>query len=60
MTYTPAWKIPPNRFIKYEDRPFTLPANAYGICKSGVETVAIFMDKNGKQQEMQAYIKWEN
>ena len=59
MTYIPVWKRPPNRFIKYEARPFTLPANAYGIVKSGIETIAIFKDKNGNDQEMQAFIKWK-
>ena len=60
MTYTPVWKRIPNKFHRYEDRSFTLPANAYRVIKSGVETIAIFNDKNGKQQEMQAYIKWDN
>lgn len=60
MTYTPVWKRSPNKFIRYEDRPFTLPANAYGVIKSGVETMAVFHDKNGKQQEMQAFIKWSS
>lgn len=58
MIYVPVWKRSPNKFIRYEDRAFTLPANAYGEIKSGVETVAVFNDKNGKQQEMQAYVKW--
>ena len=60
MTYTPVWKRSPNKFVRYEDRLFTLPANAYGVIKSGVETIAIFNDKNGKQQEIQAYIKWDS
>ena len=30
----------------------------YGVVKPGVETIAIFNDKNGKQQEMQAFVKW--
>lgn len=59
MIYVPIWKRPPNKFIRYEDRRFILPANAYGTVKSGIETVAIFKDKNGKDQEMQAFIKWE-
>ena len=60
MPYTPVWKRPPNKFIRYEERPFTLSVNAHGIIKSGVETIAVFRDKNGRAQEMQAYIKWEN
>lgn len=59
MTYIPVWKRSPNKFIKYEDRPFTLTANAHGIVKSGIETIAIFKDKNGNDQEMQAFIKWD-
>lgn len=59
MIYVPVWKRPPNRFIRYEDRPFALPENAHGIIKLGIETVAVFRDKNGKEQEMQAFIKWE-
>lgn len=58
MPYTPVWKRSPNKFSRYEDRSFTLPANAHGLVKHGVETVAVFNDKNGKQQEMQAYVKW--
>lgn len=59
MIYVPVWKRPPNKFIRYEERPFTLPANANGVVKSGIETIAIFRDKNGKDQGMQAFIKWE-
>lgn len=58
MTYIPVWKRSPNKFLRYECRPFTLPPNAYGVVKPGVETIAIFNDKNGKQQEMQAFVKW--
>lgn len=57
-TYIPFWKRPPNIFIKYEDRPFVLPVNAYNIVKSGTETMAIFKDRNGKTQEMSAFIRW--
>lgn len=59
MTYIPAWNRSPNKFTRYEDRPFTLPKNAHGLRKSGVETIAIFKDKNNKEQEMQAFIKWD-
>ena len=59
MIYVPVWKRPPNKFLRYEERLFALPANAHGIVKSGIETVAIFKDKNGKEQEMQAFIKWK-
>lgn len=58
MTYIPVWKRSPNKFIRYEDRSFTLPPNAYGIVKHGVETVAVFNDKKGNQQKMEAFVKW--
>jgi len=58
MIYIPVWKRPPNKFIRYEDVPFKLKHNAYGIIKTGIETVAVFNDKNGKEQRMAAYIKW--
>lgn len=60
MIYIPVWKRSPNKFLRYEDRSFILPPNVYGIVKSGTETIAIFKDKNGKEQEMQAFIKWNN
>ncbi len=56
--YIPVWNRTPNKLVRYEERPFTLPANAYGKIKSGIETFAIFKDKNKKDQEMQAFIKW--
>ena len=56
--YIPVWNRATNKLIRYEDRPFTLPANAHGKIKSGIETFAIFKDKNKKEQEMQAFIVW--
>lgn len=56
--YIPVWNRDTNKFIRYEERPFTLPANAYGKIKTGIETLAIFKDKNKKEQEMQAFIEW--
>ena len=56
--YIPFWNRPPNKFIRYYEKPFKLKANAYGIEREGVETIAVFKDKNGKEQEMVAYIKW--
>jgi len=29
-----------------------------GLKEGGVETIAVFKDKNGKEQEMVAYIEW--
>lgn len=56
--YIPVWNRPPNKLVRYEERPFTLPANVCGTIKSGIETFAIFKDKNKKDQEMQAFIEW--
>jgi len=58
--YNPVWNRSPNKFIRYESRTFGLPPNAYGIVKSGIETFAIFKDRHGKEQEMTAYITWDN
>lgn len=55
--YIPFWNRPPNKFIRYYEKPFKLGPNAYGIEREGVETIAVFKDKNGKEQEMVAYIK---
>jgi len=56
--YIPIWNRSPNKFIGYEERVFELPKNALGEIKSGISTYAIFMDRNGKIQEVEAYIKW--
>lgn len=56
--YIPFWTRSPNKFIRYYEKPFKLKANAYGIEREGVETIAVFKDKNGKEQEMVASIKW--
>jgi len=58
MTYIPIWNRPPNKFIRYEYKSFILPPNAYGITKSGIGTMAVFKDKNGKEQLIEAFIKW--
>ncbi len=60
MIYIPFWKRPPNKFIRYEDVSFSLKPNAYGFVLNGIETIAIFKDKNGKEQRMTAHIKWLN
>lgn len=56
MSYTPVWKRPPNKFVRYEEREFVLKPNAYGIVLSGIETIAIF----NTDKEITAYIKWNN
>lgn len=56
--YIPFWNRPPNKYIKYYEKPFKLSPNAQGITHEGIETIAVFKDRNGKEQEMVAYIKW--
>jgi hypothetical protein len=53
IPYIPVYARAPNKLVRYEERPF--------VCKAGnrgIERVAIFTDKNGKQQEMTAHIVW--
>lgn len=58
MTYIPVWKRSPNKFIRYEERSFTLRPNATGEVLSGIETIAIFLSRSGNQEEMVSHIKW--
>ncbi len=53
--YIPIYKRPPNKFIKYEERPFN-----YGYGQVGIERVAIFLNKNRKECEMIAQIIWRD
>jgi hypothetical protein len=48
--YLPVYARPPNKLLRYEERPFW-----GGICR-----YAIFTDKNGKQQEMTAQVIWKD
>ena len=43
-----------NKFLKYEIRDFD---DGYG--NSGKVRIAIYLDKNGKQQEVTAQVLWE-
>ena len=51
--YKPIYHRPPNRFVEYELRKFDYSGF------SGVERVAIFIDKKGRTQEMTAQIIWD-
>jgi hypothetical protein len=51
--YIPIYARAPNKLLRYEERPFTCKAG-----KRGIERVAIFLDKNKKEQEMTAHIIW--
>lgn len=52
--YIPVYKRSPNKFERYEERNFD---DNHG--NGGVVVVAIFKDKNGKLQEMDAQVKWK-
>lgn len=56
--FIPVWNRSPNKLIRYYERPFELSPNAFGIKHKGIETIVVFKDKHGKEQEMVAYIKW--
>ena len=55
VPYIPVWCKPPNQLIRYETYDYVDP-----VGNEAVVTKAIFKDKNGKQQEMDAFIKWIN
>ena len=55
IPFIPVYARAPNKLLRYEERPF--------ICRAGhkgVERMAIFIDRNGKQQEMTAQVIWES
>lgn len=58
--FYPIYARSPNKLLRYEDRPFTLPKNLTGVILSGIERVAIFKDAKGNQQEMVAQVIWSN
>lgn len=51
--YLPVYARAPNRLLRYEERPFVCNAGY-----NGIERVAIFTDKNKKEQEMTAQVIW--
>lgn len=51
--YLPVYVRSPNKLIKYEERFFNDKRG-----HSGIVNVAIFKDKNGNIQEMDAHVKW--
>jgi hypothetical protein len=58
IPHIPIYHSKPNKFLRYEERPFQCITCIRTI--DGIERVAIFLDKNGKQQEMTAQIIWIN
>lgn len=53
--YIPVYARAPNKLLRYEERPFRLPNGM-----SGIERMAIFVDRNNKQHEMTAQVIWNN
>lgn len=58
VPFIPIWNRPPNKFVRYQERPFHTNARGNYRGDHGVETVAHFIDKKGNPQEMTAYVKW--
>lgn len=56
--YLPIYHRTPNKFLRYELRKFEVVACIRVL--TGTERIAIFLDKNGKQQEMSAQVMWDN
>jgi site-specific recombinase XerD len=53
--FIPIYARAPNKLIRYKERPFVCQAGNHGI-----ERVAIFTDRSGKQQEMTAQVIWKD
>ena len=53
--YIPIYARAPNKLLRYEERPFVCQAGHHGI-----DRVAIFKDRNGKEQEMTAQVIWRD
>lgn len=51
--YLPIWSRPPNKLVRYEDRPFD---DGHG--HRGVKVVAVYLDKSGNECEELARVKW--
>ena len=56
--YLPIYHRSPNKILRYELRKFEVVTCIKVL--AGVERIAIFLDKNGKQQEMSAQVMWDN
>jgi len=58
IPYLPIYHRPPNKFLRYELRNFEVVTCIKVL--TGTERIAIFLDKNGKQQEDTAQVMWDN
>lgn len=54
VPHYPTYAKAPNKLLRYELRPFD---DGYG--HTGQVRVAIFLDKNKKEQEMDAQVLWD-
>lgn len=48
------WNRSPNKLIRYEERQFD-----DGVGHTAIITVAIYLDKNKTEREVDAYVKWD-
>lgn len=55
VPFYPIYARAPNKLVRYDERPFSIPSTG----QTGVERVAIFLDKNKKEQEMSAQVMWD-
>jgi hypothetical protein len=58
IPHLPIYHRPPNKFLRYELRKFEVVTCTKVL--TGVERVAIFLDKSNKVQEMTAQVMWDN
>ena len=54
MTYTPIYKRPPNKFMRYEEVAFTDQ-----VGNTGVKRIAIYLDKHGAEKTEVAQVIWD-
>ena len=52
--HLPLYTRAPNTLLRYEDERFTDRSG-----NSGVDRVAVYLDRNGKEQRMTAQIIWD-
>lgn len=52
--YIPYYKRPPNKFIQYVERKFSVEP-----VLTGIERIAVYKDKNGVEKEETAPVMWD-
>lgn len=53
MNYTPIYKRPPNKFVRYEEVSFTDQ-----VGNRGIKRIAIYLDKHGTEKTEVAQVIW--